>query len=225
MYSTMSDPLLWARTQAQIDLLHAARAQGGLCAACGRQLESGETVYFERFGVGVKRLRLDAPVRPRSVNVAPVAVECASPELLGRTEGQCREQCAACGRAMVYPASRVARRRATCSRRCAGRVWDATPAGRPCTPAAGRRGRERWGERLRRYWEARGRSRADLAQSLAGFGRNYERASIRRYEEGLSTPRVGVFAALARVLRVSMDVLLFGEDGAERVAKERGRNS
>ena len=83
---------------------------------------------------------------------------------------------------------------------------------------------EAWGARLRRLREARDMSRKDLADALTQLGRRTcGRNDIRRYEEDNLYPRVPTFAALARVLDVSMEVLLYGEEEAARIAEERER--
>ena len=80
---------------------------------------------------------------------------------------------------------------------------------------------EPWGERLRRLREARGMSRVELAEACNRLGRRTDRRDIIRYEEGGYYPRLPTFAALARVLGVSMDALWYGEEEAERLAWER----
>ena len=79
------------------------------------------------------------------------------------------------------------------------------------------------GDRLRRLREARGMSRADLAEAVVGLSRRTDRAEIIRYEDGLYLPRLPTFAALARVLGVSMETLWYGEEEAESLAWERER--
>ena len=77
------------------------------------------------------------------------------------------------------------------------------------------------GARLRRLREARGMTRADLARACIALGRRVDRVEIVRYEGDMHLPRLPTFAALARALGVSMDVLWYGEDEAERLAWER----
>ena len=121
----MAEPARWARTRDQIDLLHAARSRGGLCAACGRELGDGEVVYVERFAVGVKRPTWAGGAGHQAFAFAPVGVECASPELLARTEGHDPDPCAWCGRLVFYRVAPPTRGRATCSRRCVSRLGHA----------------------------------------------------------------------------------------------------
>jgi transcriptional regulator with XRE-family HTH domain len=80
-----------------------------------------------------------------------------------------------------------------------------------------------WGDRLRRLREAKGMTRAELAEACASLGRRTERLEIVRYEESAYYPRLPTFAALARVLGVSMETLFYGEEEAERLAWERER--
>jgi len=82
---------------------------------------------------------------------------------------------------------------------------------------------ESLGERLQRLREARGMTRAELATACVALGRRIERNDIVRYEEGAYYPRLPTFAALARVLGVSMDMLWYGEEEAERLAWGRER--
>ncbi len=82
-------------------------------------------------------------------------------------------------------------------------------------------GEEPWSERLRRLREARGMTRTEVAAACIALGRRTDRAEIVRYEEGLYLPRLPTFAAIARVLGVSMEVLWYGEEEAERLAWER----
>ena len=80
---------------------------------------------------------------------------------------------------------------------------------------------ETWGERLQRLREARGMSRQELTVAVVKLGRRTEVGNIRRYEEGDYWPRLLTFAALARVLGVSIETLLYGEEEAARIARER----
>jgi len=204
----MSESVLWARTQDQIELLYEARRRGDLCAACGRPLEPGETIYFERFVVGPKR----SGYRARdSYRQAPVGRECAAPDLVERAG---TERCAGCGRGVIYSTEHdVRRHQAVCSTHCRYRASKAAEEGRQVA--------EQWGARLKRLREARGMSRPEFAVALAALGRRTEDSEIAKYEEYSYYPRVPTFAALARVLGVSMEVLLYGEEEAERIAAER----
>lgn len=80
---------------------------------------------------------------------------------------------------------------------------------------------EAWGERLQRLREARGMSRVELAEACSYLGRRTERGDIIRYEAGNYYPRLPTFAAIARVLGVSLEVLWYGEEEADRLAAER----
>jgi transcriptional regulator with XRE-family HTH domain len=80
---------------------------------------------------------------------------------------------------------------------------------------------EQFGDRLQRLREARGMTRVELAEACNRLGRRTDRADIIRYEEGGHYPRLPTFAALARVLGVSMEALWYGEEEAERLAWER----
>jgi len=66
-------------------------------------------------------------------------------------------------------------------------------------------------------------SRPDLAAAMRALGLRTEANRIWRYEDGVHEPRLRQFAALARVFGVSMEALLYGEDEAERLARERER--
>ena len=214
----MSDPPLWARTDDQIRLVHTARAEGGLCAACGRRLDPQETVFFERFAVGPRR-SWKGTRQPQKR--APVSAECASTGLLAHAEAADPPSCAGCGRGVVYPGARRSRRWVGCSLRCVARA-SASAHQRPTRTSAREAAVvERWNERLRRYREARGLSRDELAAACNRLGRRTERNDIVRYEEGAYWPRLLTFAALARSLGVSMDVLMWGEEEAARIAEER----
>jgi hypothetical protein len=111
----MSNPEYRLDTEEQRKQFHAARDYGAICAACGRVFETGELVYIERFGT--------SPTGSRPASAwAPVGRECASPELLERTQDQEPEQCAGCGRGVYYGATRGNRFRALCSMRCTRRA-------------------------------------------------------------------------------------------------------
>jgi transcriptional regulator with XRE-family HTH domain len=80
---------------------------------------------------------------------------------------------------------------------------------------------ERLGDRLRRLRERRGMTRAELAAAMRPLGRWADPHDVRRWEDGYYEPKLRTFAALARVLGVSMDVLWYGEEEAERLAWAR----
>ena len=93
---------------------HEARRTAELCAACGRDIVVGETVYIERFTLGTLTM------------YGPVGIECASTELLERTQHQKPERCAVCDRGVFYRAAYRRRQRILCSQLCAGRAGAAT---------------------------------------------------------------------------------------------------
>jgi hypothetical protein len=64
-------------------------------------------------------------------------------------------------------------------------------------------------------------SRAELAAACNRLGRRMDVSDIRLWEEGYHAARIENFGALARALRVSMEMLLYGEEEAERIAAER----
>jgi hypothetical protein len=109
----------WARTAEQIDLMQAARFDGGVCSWCGRRLGEHETAYVERFLVGDRRAGQRNNGKHHALAWAPVGAECASPSLLEETEGQAPEACAGCGRGVFRRPTRAAQKRITCSRYCA----------------------------------------------------------------------------------------------------------
>ena len=120
--SDVSDERLSVTTEEQRERLHAARNGGGICAACGRALDDQETVYIERFTVDTRKFVARRGTGRGSQASAPVGIECASPDFLLQTAGQEPERCAGCGRPVFYRAARSRRRRALCSKRCAGRA-------------------------------------------------------------------------------------------------------
>jgi len=150
-----------------------------------------------------------------SYRLAPVGRECAAPDHVERARDETPEPCAGCGRGVVYRTEHDRRRQqAICSTRCRYRARKATVEGHDVS--------EPWGDRLRRLREARGLSRSELAEACNRMGRRtVSRTDIIRYEAGAYAPRLRTFAALARALGVSMDVLLWGEGEAARIAEER----
>ena len=117
----MSDDRRRLVTHEQWEQFHEARKNGGRCAACGRPLDDGETVYVEQLVIDIPRPPGQYVGARRGVAQAPVGAECASPELLARTDGCEPERCAGCGRPMYYAARKATRTRAACSRLCQGR--------------------------------------------------------------------------------------------------------
>jgi predicted nucleic acid-binding Zn ribbon protein len=117
--NALSAEQLRITTEEQRERLHAARRQGGLCSACGREFDAAEPVYWERFVVDVDRFAEAAAGRYRSTPEAPVGAECASSDFVGELAGREPELCAGCGRPVYYRATHRAHRRALCSRRCA----------------------------------------------------------------------------------------------------------
>jgi transcriptional regulator with XRE-family HTH domain len=77
--------------------------------------------------------------------------------------------------------------------------------------------------RIRRLREARGMTRGELVAAMQALGARTERNDIIHYEVGAYWPRVPTFAALARVLGVSMETLFYGEEDSARIAEERER--
>ncbi len=95
--------------------IHAARAWGRMCALCGRELATDETVWLENVDVG----RV-CGAKARSWQ-APVGRECASPETVRETEDEEPEPCAGCGRGVLGRAPTVRRQVVACSTRCRNR--------------------------------------------------------------------------------------------------------
>src|SRR5438046_2087419 len=111
----MSDNLRRLTTEEQRERLYLARRRGGMWAACGRVIGGDETVYVEHFRIG--------PEGSLGVIVwAAVGAECVSPSFLDDTREREPERCAGCGRGMYYRVPNTRRRRALCSRYCAGRA-------------------------------------------------------------------------------------------------------
>ena len=69
---------------------------------------------------------------------------------------------------------------------------------------------ESLGARIRRLREARGMTQDQLALACAMYDRRVDRTHVQRWERDKHIPSVPNFAALARVLGVSMDVLFYG---------------
>jgi hypothetical protein len=111
----MSDDPRRLTTEEQRERLYAARYRGGMCAVCGRTLDDGEPVFWERFPVGRVGGITSHPL-------APVGSECASPRLREQKEGEEPEPCVSCGRPVYYARPSVHRTEAVCSGRCRGRA-------------------------------------------------------------------------------------------------------
>ena len=79
---------------------------------------------------------------------------------------------------------------------------------------------ETLGARIRRIREAREKTQDQLAAGCAAFGRTVSRTMIQHWECDQHAPTSANFAALARVLGVSMDVLFYGEEEAARITAE-----
>jgi len=89
------------------------KRDGGMCAACGRALDVGEPVWRRRVVP-----RRDWTSYFSEVNGwAFVGRECATPELLRKTERREPVTCAGCGRSMHIAAAPGPRQR-ICSFRC-----------------------------------------------------------------------------------------------------------
>jgi hypothetical protein len=77
----MSDEARRFRTEEDRDGFHLARRNGGICAACGRVLDAGETAYVEPSAVGARRPVCPGLKGSPILASAPVGVECTSEEL------------------------------------------------------------------------------------------------------------------------------------------------
>lgn len=80
---------------------------------------------------------------------------------------------------------------------------------------------ETLGARVRRFREARGLSLPELAERCRALGRRTDRRAIGCWEDDQFIPSVWNFGALARALQVEMEVLLYGEEEAGRLRRER----
>ena len=103
--------------------IHAARSRGGLCAACGRELVDGETVWIER-------LMVRGEYGDVSYWHVPVGAECIAAETVSATCKLEPERCVGCGRGVYYRASSGRRRRTLCSRACGRKVAPSASATR-----------------------------------------------------------------------------------------------
>jgi hypothetical protein len=66
-------------------------------------------------------------------------------------------------------------------------------------------------------------TRPELAAAMWALGMQTEQRDISRYEAGCYEPKIRAFVALARVLGVTVEALLYGEETAARIAAERER--
>ena len=128
----MSDDLHRVGTPEERDRFNAARALGGICAACGRALGDDEPVYIEsvlldRAAFGGPGVQWERDTVPRD---APLGAECASPALVARKTGRGPERCQYCDRPVFYAKNRPGRQRASCSVRCKTRADMAGRSGR-----------------------------------------------------------------------------------------------
>ena len=82
---------------------------------------------------------------------------------------------------------------------------------------------ETLGARIRRLRAVRGMTQPGLAAAMRELGARTEQRDISRYEGDVYEPKLRAFAVLARALGVTVEVLLYGEEGAARIAAERTR--
>jgi hypothetical protein len=111
-------------TDEQREQLYVAQQVGGLCAACGRTLNTGEAVYIESVRLELKPLTAPGAQWSRTAvrRDAPLGRECASAEFLARTESLSVELCGWCERPVYHEIHRMGRTLVSCSKRCAFRV-------------------------------------------------------------------------------------------------------
>jgi hypothetical protein len=204
----------WAKAEQQIQLMYAARQWAGTCGWCGREIEDDESVYIEEFRVGLKRATSLRPPSHRSLARAPVGIECASPTLLQESEGRNPDPCAGCGRGVFYRSTSRARQYARCSRLCK-RVPGHESASSDGATVAAEAAIEPWGIHAKWFRERRGLSIPGLVAALAQLGRRVAPADVKSWEAGTSGARIETFAALARVLGVTMDQLYYGQSHPE----------
>jgi hypothetical protein len=129
----VSDQPRQVTTAEERERFNAAKAKGGLCAACGRVLGVSEPVYIgqmlmDRNAFASSGVRWGQALGRRD---APLGAECVSPELLAWLERRTPERCAACGRPVYYAKVRAQRRRAICSYACRNRADRAARRGTP----------------------------------------------------------------------------------------------
>jgi hypothetical protein len=105
-------------TDDQRQWLARAKEYGGLCAACGRTLDDGETVYLEPVEV---ELKVSSSWSRRTANRdAPLGAECAARDFVERAARSVIDPCEECGRPVFYAIERTVRAHTFCSKRCRG---------------------------------------------------------------------------------------------------------
>jgi transcriptional regulator with XRE-family HTH domain len=82
---------------------------------------------------------------------------------------------------------------------------------------------EMLGARIRRLRVAREMTQPGLAAAMLELGARTEQRDISRYEGDVYEPKIRTFVALARALGVTVEMLLYGEDEAGRIADARTR--
>ena len=120
--SGVADDLRWVRTEVQLARMHEARAHGVRCGWCGRSFQDGEPVIIEQFRTGEKRRIRDGALTHRTISLAPVGLECASPEFLQQMDRLTPDICADCRRPVYYRRPHWRQRDPGCSRRCSRRA-------------------------------------------------------------------------------------------------------
>ena len=94
----MSDDARRPLTEEERARIQAARLGGGVCAACGRALAEGETVW-------ITSLAVHGEYRGTTHWRVPVGRECAGPDAPREAGGRELERCPDCGRGVVRPPS------------------------------------------------------------------------------------------------------------------------
>jgi hypothetical protein len=117
---SVSDDVRRVTTREEHDRFNAARSRGGLCAACGRALDPGETVYVEQMMIDLTALASPRVqwFRGGVRRDAPLGIECASRKFVARTAGRTPERCKRCDRPVYYAKERAGRQQAACSEHC-----------------------------------------------------------------------------------------------------------
>jgi hypothetical protein len=108
-------------TDEQRQWLFSARRRGGLCAACGRALHDGESVYIEPVVVELKYASAASP-RSTSTRDACLGQECASRAFVERASILPPARCEGCGRPVFHGVERARRTHTFCSSRCVSLV-------------------------------------------------------------------------------------------------------